>query len=276
MRERWQRRRAPAGRLPDFLIVGAMRAGTTSLAAWLAAHPQVFMPADKELHFFQPPVWGRRDVDWYREQFAGADPEQRAGEATPAYMAHRVFIERMASVVPDARLVVSLRNPVERAWSQYRHAVARGEERSFRAVIDEELARDPADWRTSGMCLARGRYAEQLRALTDYYRRDRVHVVLFEAVTAEPEPAYVAMCRFLGIDDEFRPSVLGQRFDPVAMLGDRMQQKDFKGLLSLPAAGRADPQDMPPDMRAELQRYFAPYNEELADWLGAKLPGWDH
>src|SRR5437879_3262477 len=98
-------------RLPDLLIVGAMKAGTTSLAAWLRAHPQVFMTEEKELHFFDA-RWAR-GVDWYHEQFAAAPETVLAGEATPAYMVRPVFIERMASVVPGARLLVMLRNPVD-------------------------------------------------------------------------------------------------------------------------------------------------------------------
>src|SRR5947208_14127778 len=102
-------------RLPDFLIVGAMKAGTTSLAAWLRAHPDVFMPPQKEIHFFDA-QW-ERGVPWYADQFAGAPEGALVGEATPAYMVTTAFLDRMASVVPNARLLVVLREPVARAWS---------------------------------------------------------------------------------------------------------------------------------------------------------------
>ena len=283
------------GRLPDFVIVGAMKAGTTSLSAWLRAHPQVFVPEQKELHFFDT-LWDR-GVDWYRSLFAGAPDGALLGEATPNYMVIEHWVERMASVVPDARLIVILRHPVDRAWSHYRHSVTRGDEvRSFAEAIDDERAADPEDWRSKGM-LARGRYLEQLQVLTRFYDRTRIHVSLFDDLKAEPASFFASVCRFLGVDDGIMPSVVGEKFDPfdtdpaiVKRAGQREPEaaetpqltrilRRGAAKLLAPArrrrAGGAPDTVMSPEVRSELIEYFRPYNDGLAAWLGRELPGWN-
>jgi hypothetical protein len=107
-------------RLPNFVIIGAPRSGTTSLAHSLSQHPEVFVTMQvKELHFFDTNF--DRGLDWYRQQFSGADAAaaKAAGEATPTYMYDETAMSRMAETVPDARLIAILRNPVDRAYSHY-------------------------------------------------------------------------------------------------------------------------------------------------------------
>jgi hypothetical protein len=107
------------GRLPNFLIVGAMKSGTTSLARYLGAHPQAYVAPEKEINFFERGYVWNRGVDWYASRFEGAGDALAVGEASPSYMYWPTAIERMASVVPDARLIALLRDPVERAYSHY-------------------------------------------------------------------------------------------------------------------------------------------------------------
>jgi hypothetical protein len=278
------------GRLPDFLIVGTMKAGTTSLAAWLRAHPAVWSPSRKELHFFNH-LWDR-GVDWYREQFEDAPAGAVAGEAGPGYMIHKVYIERMAAVVPDARLLVVLRNPTDRAWSQYWHSVARDEEsRSFAEVVDFELAADLTEWRASGGCVARGLYINQLRCLTAYFDRAHIHVGLFDDLAELPHPFFASVCRFLGVDDRVIPEEVGRTFDAFAIdlkLGNREPATSRRGggLLRrvLPPRQNRSPappdsarprEGMPSSVRTTLQEYFRPYNDELAQWLGVDLSRWN-
>lgn len=274
------------GRLPDFLIVGAMKAGTTSLAAWLRAHPRVFVPDDKELHFFD--VRWNEGLDWYRAQFADASDEEIAGEATPSYMVRDVHIQRMASVVPDARLIVLLRNPVDRAWSQFNHSVERDDEhRSFEEAVDDELVSDPTDWRTSGRPLARGRYIEQLRMLEASFPRERIHVGLFDELVGAPHALFAKVCGFLGVA-EVRLSIVGQEFNPrttlrrprlAAILGKGRALERLPGPLQRRARTMVESRPrnaaMPPAMRSRLREYFRPYNDQLAAWLGVDLSAWN-
>ena len=103
--------------LPTYLIAGTVRSGTTSLHRALRRHPEVFAPGEKELHFFDRQF--DRGVGWYESLFADAPGTGPVGEATPNYVYDDHAVERMAGVVPDARVVVLLRDPVERAYSQY-------------------------------------------------------------------------------------------------------------------------------------------------------------
>jgi len=120
------------GRLPDFLVIGAMKCGTTSLYHYLREHPQVFMPQLKAPEFFAEASNWHRGVDWYRRQFAGAGAEVLAiGEASNVYTKYPRYMDvpaRIAGHIPDARLIYVVRDPVERIRSHYRTRVAEGTE----------------------------------------------------------------------------------------------------------------------------------------------------
>src|SRR4051812_47155826 len=107
------------GRLPDYLIIGAPRSGTTALSKYLAAHPDVFLSNPKELDFFDRQEPTPDALAAYARHFAGATADEVAGEATPTYLHSPAAVARMAQTVPDARLVAILRNPIDRAYSHY-------------------------------------------------------------------------------------------------------------------------------------------------------------
>src|SRR5512139_536133 len=172
MSERAQSAVETAG-LPDFIIIGAPKCGTSALHLILAHHPGVFIP-DLEVYFFDvddisihPEFFQRRDgftlhdfdrdldtyLDWYRSLFAGAAPGQLVGEDSTTYLASRRAPERIARLLPSVRLIAMLRDPVARAYSNYWHNVRRARTaRSF----EETLRLEP------GSLLTRGFYAEQL------------------------------------------------------------------------------------------------------------------
>src|SRR5919106_2306555 len=104
-------------RLPNFFIAGTMRSGTTSLTRYFDDHPQVYLAPTKEIHFFD--LKYERGLDWYGTHFSGANGAPAVGEATPSYVYLRDAVDRMAATVPDARIVVTLRNPVDRAYSHF-------------------------------------------------------------------------------------------------------------------------------------------------------------
>ena len=103
-------------RLPDFLGLGVQKGGTTTLHTLLAAHPQLMLPQKKELHFFTHRYW--RGKRWYGRQFRAATPDQKCGEITPYYLFHSLVPERIQRCCPKVRLIVLLRDPVERALLQ--------------------------------------------------------------------------------------------------------------------------------------------------------------
>ncbi|MEX2556740.1 MAG: sulfotransferase domain-containing protein [Actinomycetota bacterium] len=270
-----------SGRLPDFVIIGAMRAGSTTLARAVGAHPGVFMPAKKELHFFD---WKfDRGTDWYREQFRSAEPGAVLGEATPIYIVYRDAMERLAATVPGTRLIAVLRDPASRAYSHYWYNRMLGfEPLPFREALAAEAGRpaNTPDRRTFDY-VERGRYLSQLLRVCELFPRDALHVLLLEDLNRTPAETYRSLFRFLGIDETFVPTNAEHALnshaeyrskalakvsralpDPLRRVARRFNRKDV----------RYPPMDE--DVRRELDERFAEDNRALAAWLGRELIGW--
>lgn len=246
----------PTGTLPDFLVIGGQRCGTTSLHHYLAAHPAVRPATGKELQFFS--LHFGRGERWYRAHFPPPAPGQHSFEASPYYLFHPSVPARVAGTLPAARFVALLRDPVERAYSHYLHTRSYGAEPlPFGDAIAAEEARLAAALRDgpdtpmahaalrNHSYLARGRYAEQLDRWFAHLPRERILVLRSEDLYADPAAAYAGILRFLGLEP-FTPVVFG-RHTRRADTGD---------------GGLTEP------LRAELAGYFAPHNTRLARLLG--------
>jgi hypothetical protein len=192
--------------LPNFLIIGAQKSGTTTLAKYLRTHPQVFLSPGKEVHYFNR--YYHRGIDWYKGRFSGATTEDAVGEATPTYMYFDRVPQRMAEVIPDARLIAILRNPVDRAYSHYWHQRSRGrEKREFAQAVAAEVKQRSAGGRESQLpYLDQGRYLAQLALL----------VAVFEEFCQSPLETFQSVCQFLMVDDTFVPPNLGVAFNRFA------------------------------------------------------------
>ena len=269
--------------LPTFLIVGAMRAGTTALSGYLRDHPDVFISRRKELNFFD--AYFDRGLDWYAQWFEGAGDYPAVGEATPSYMYAEEAAQRMATVLPDAKLVASLRNPVDRAYSHYWLNRARAMEKlSFADAVAAEPARlASGDWaaRFSRSYLDRGRYLRQLQRLTGRYPRESLHVVVFEHLLERPEQVFGSLCRFIGVDDTFHPGRLGSaqaafrtyRFKRLHRLSRRFPPR-VRGTVRALNSRPASYPPLDPGFRAELVARFEEENQALESWLGIDLSAW--
>lgn len=196
--------------LPDFLVIGAQRSGTTTLFEYLSAHDSVRPPVRKEVHYFSSHY--SRGVRWYRAHFPVALARVRPWqtfECTPYYLVHPQVPERVRRDLPDARLVAVLRDPVERLLSQYRMNVSRGiETRSLRAAIAAEQALEdgpaedrssPAERRTYSY-LARGRYAEQIERWFAQFPREQLHLIDFDDLVHRPQATLEAVFQFLRLE----------------------------------------------------------------------------
>ena len=250
--------------LPDFVIIGAQRGGTTSLFKYLVAHPDIYPAALKEVHFFDRSF--DRGVGWYRSFFPLAlqrwyvtRVRRRAfvtGEATPYYLFHPRAPERMAALLPHVKLIAILRNPVDRAYSQYNHEVRRGlESMSFVEALQREremlvteqavLQADPIYCSTLHQhhaYLARGRYVEQLQVWQHYFPREQMLVLQSEAFYADPASSLAQVMDFLGLSP--------------FQLGEFRKYNEMQYV------------EMPAEVRADLQTYFRPYNQQLYEFLG--------
>ena len=204
------------GPLPNYVIVGAPKSGTSSLARWLMDHPDAFLVPEKELHFFShSPELG---LDWYRSRFAAGEAKAAIGEASPSYLADDASHARMAEAIPDAKLIALLRNPVDRTYSHYWHWFDRkGERRSFAEVVEHELSapepitstRWDEDNPGAYSYLESGRYLSHLESLCTHFPRNQVLVMLFEDVTEDSAESFRRACRHIGIDDSVVPPIVG-------------------------------------------------------------------
>jgi hypothetical protein len=247
--------------LPDFLLVGTQRGGTTSLFRALADHPGTAQPTfHKGVHYFD--VHYARGEAWYRGHFPLRRGSRLAFESAGYYMHHPLAPARIAADLPGVKLLAILRDPVERAFSAHKHELARGfeTEASFERALDlepERLAGEVERIRAEPDYLShahrhhsyldRGRYADQLEVLFGLVGRDRVHVVFAEDFFAEPERVYDAVVDFLGL----------ARWRPAA----------FERHNARPSA------PLSPALRERLTEHFAPHDERLAALLG-EVPPW--
>lgn len=205
----------PTGRLPNFLIVGAAKAATTSLYEMLREHPDIYMSAQKETNFFcdfqEHQFTGPGDEEYvnsrvirtlaaYRAQFAGATTHSAVGEASPAYLYyHRTVIPRITALLDRPRIVIVLRNPVERAFSGYLHTIRDLRETvSFEEALRLEDKRIDAGWEHLWHHTKLGMYADSVQAYVSTFGRERVLVLLYEDLK-EPEEAVQGVQRFLGV-----------------------------------------------------------------------------
>lgn len=183
-------------RVPDFLIIGAPKSGTTSLANALASHREIYIPTIKELSFFDS-NW-ERGLDWFHDYFADARSGQLCGEATPTYLAFPAAAVRIAAVNDRCKLILLAREPVRRAQSHYWFRWSTGRERrTIDEVIDDELHSTEAFH--DGYLLRHGMYARNLREYRRRFPASHIHMVLFEDMVASPDAMMQACLSFLGV-----------------------------------------------------------------------------
>jgi hypothetical protein len=198
------------GRWPDFFIAGAQRAGTTSLYEYLNAHPDVFMPEVKEPHFFCEVAPGGEALlrsvrsrvisneQDYLALFDGAAAGQIAGEATPFYMYDADAPGRIKARVSDAKIIALLRDPIERAHSNYMiHTVEGWETRTFPRAVREDYASERKGLGVSHLYVEIGLYAEQVERYFETFGRESVRVYLYDDLIADPARVVEDACAFL-------------------------------------------------------------------------------
>ena len=256
---------APLRMTPSFLIAGAQRCATTSVFRMLAQHPEVHAPAlNKGIHFFDTADMFRRGMRFYMGHFPLRRPGTTSGitgEGSPYYIFHPLAVGRIAAALPDTKLVVLLRDPVERAFSAYKQEFKRGFEtlgfadalRAEARRLDGEEERIVTDENYQSFShqhhayVARGRYAGQLERAFAVLGRERVLVLDADDFLATGLPQWAELTNHLGISAWQPPEVLQSNARPGS--------------------------PMPEDIRARLRREFTNDDEKLAELLGY-IPSW--
>lgn len=256
--------------LPDFIIIGAQRSGTTSLFNYLNQHPEIHPSFPKEIHYFSNHY--HKGSNWYRSHFPLTINKKInvsyrkqnfiTGEATPYYLNHPLAAERVFKLVPNVKLIVLLRNPVDRAYSHYQHQVKMGTENlPFDEAIDAEETRisgeverikQEKEYRSFNLqnysYLSRGIYIYQLREWLEYFDRNQMLVMESERLFRNPSHVLKEIYDFLGVSD-YELSIY----------------KNYH---------HAQYQPMDPFLRQKLSDYFSPNNRKLFEYLDVN-PFWN-
>lgn len=268
----------PVEFLPGFFVLGAQKAGTTTLHDRLSRQPEVYLPRQKETHFFSHDERYERGLPWYLAQFRHIDGSALVGEVDPEYLFFPEAAARMRALGLAPRFVVLVREPLDRAYSQYRMSVRRGlEELSFAEALHQEDARLATGEKMHlrhHSYMARGRYTEQIERFRTTFPDSELLVVKFEDLFHPDKGAaeFVRLCRFIGLDKVISPGKAEKKYNPASssrfkllneMIWDKQRFKPFRRLVRFLVPF--------PELKSKLARVVYSANQKAArsdiDWL---------
>ena len=236
-------------RVVEFLIIGTMKGGSTAAVVNLRKHPDVFIPRI-EMHFFNKNELYRRGIKWYRKHFQYK--YKVVGDKTPLYSYILHSHSRMHHHAPQAKLFFFLRNPVNRAYSQWNMMKQRGWIRqSFEQIIQRDLnnMKNSNKNRSSRDVIQRGFYMEQIKSLLKYYPREQLYICISEKCMRDPITEYHKMFTYLGIP-------------PIDIKYRAGQVRSYK-------------EPMKETTKNKLYQVYQSQNEELFQFLGYRIPEWE-
>lgn len=184
--------------LPTFLIIGAMKSGTTSLYAYLKDHPDIGMPLNKEPNFFSDEKLWARGIGWYAELFDSMKGKKAIGEASVSYTKYPYYAgvpQRIAATIPKVKLIYVLRNPIERIYSHYLHNVFSGIEDE---PLEEALASKP-------LYIQASQYYMQLDQYLQVFEKEQISVLLLDDLQKNPQEFIKGVFDFISVDSSFTP-----------------------------------------------------------------------
>ncbi len=290
------------GRLPDFLIIGAAKSGTSSLHRYLSDHPKAFGSNPKEPCFFDEAVNWHRGFDWYRGLFADSDEDQLCFESSTNYTRYPQVPkvpERIAACMPKVKLIYLMRHPVERAYSHYVHRFTKEvyPQQPIDIPFEEFVREDP-------MCLDGSDYAMQIDRYLEYFERSQLLLLTQDELETDPSALLAKVQAFLGlpaielvpdepvtenVSSSFREIVQRRKMAEAvrsvpgmtsiaARLPTGVKQVAYEALSATPWGTRTqqmfEPPPMRPETRLELATRYAPSVDRLAALMGEDLTSW--
>ena len=288
-------------RKPDFFIVGAPKCGTTAMNRYLGQHPEIFMPEIKEIHYFGSDLQVHNDMSLkdYLSIFKDAGDARRVGETSVWHLYSKVAAREIKQFNPDARIIIMLRNPVEKIHSSHSYALYSGVETIpdlETALEAEEYRRNDPETPIGALYKKAMNYTEQVQRYVDVFGWEKVHVIIYDDLKNDPSGTYREVLEFLDVKQDFAPEF------GVVNRNKRSRSKRVQSLLSrppLPARvavrtllprelryrvasrlkklnSRDEPRSpMDPKIRENLQREFAPEVERLSRLLDRDLTHWN-
>ncbi len=290
---------------PGLFVVGAQKSGTTTLYALLRQHPDLFLADRKESHFFNhdgalpdnlsgAKVWPIQTHAAYLDLFAQAGGRLCA-EICPTYLVSEQAAMRIKAVRPDAKIVILLRDPVQRSFSAYRHMQASGAETApdFSTALDRPERQPDWEWQSMGQYIAASTYAPQVARYLDTFGPDQVRVITFEALKRDPIAVANDVLDFAGLSPLAENISLGQtnktqvinnKFASDLLINRRFGVKTLRKLLPRTLRGRIKerivalmaqpPEKITSQTQAHLTAHFAPDRQELERLTGQSFADW--
>lgn len=274
--------------LPTFLIIGSQKAGTTTLYNIFKRHPQIYMSGTKEINFFFHDHLYKRGIDFYKMHFKKAKINNDAvGEASPGYICHPQAPRRIKKHLPDIKLILTVRNPIERAYSQYWDNRRKLEEAlTFKETLSVALSDDYQPGKPG--YFSRGAYIRYIKIYLEYFDRKQLLILVFDDMLNDPLSVYKKCFQFLGVDDSFECPEMQLKFNPSAIWSNPIykyffENPKYSSYLSpltrrLLFFRRKTPYNYPPmddSTRAKLIEFFSAPNKQLSEFINRDLSFWN-
>lgn len=263
--------------LPNFLGVGAARAGTTWIARNLAEHPDIFLPRKKELHFFDRHY--QEGVSHYEAEFESWSGQSAIGEITPQYFHNETVAVRIKDLLPNVKLLLCLRNPIERAYSHYWKSKASFPDPT-NASFEEKLESLPE-------IINAGFYFDHLQRYMTLFPVEQIHILLFDELEEQPDKVLRDMYTFLHVDSAFTPALMKQKINAGASQGNLGRSKLLWYLYRLfnrmgvyrmaESIEKANTQELPhmqPETQKKLANIYRDQVHQLEDLIKRDLSCW--
>jgi hypothetical protein len=265
-------------KLPNYIIAGAQKSGTTTLHSLLSMHPNIFMPDVKEVGFFN------------NSAFFKDASQSVIGEASPDYMWEKEAAKRIYDYLPRVKIIFILRNPVERAYSSYWHAVRYGRESlSFEDALDSEAERMGRSYlyKQYNSYLGRGNYAEQIERFLQYFKRENIYIETFENYSKLPLESLSNIVMFIcdGVVTKTMTDKLGIKYNQAQVPRSIILQQIRPSLENIhPKCANAFDRlnlkkekypEMNKQTRSNLEKYFRPMKSDLESLLNRSINEWN-
>lgn len=235
---------SPWRRLPDFIIIGAQKSGTSSLYYYLSQHPQLTMSVEKEIHYYNYYLQHGKGLSWYKSFFPLRirSHNKKTGEASPNYLYSEKAPAELKKDIPDVKLLVLLRNPIERAYSEYNMHVRQLKRKDFPTSFEAAIANDDLSLEGSRLYLVRGLYAQRIKNWLKHFALSQFLFIKSEDFFRDPKNTLKEVYAFLGIEETYPANLKAQQVGSYSELSAAT--------------------------RAELERFFGSSNQELVELLG--------